>query len=186
MFLGIPLDLRIIENIRVVVNTFRKFRHWVSDDPYLVWSIVFALFPEDILVPRDVVFAEYALFGGAKVSWTTPCYILGANFAEQMPEDEDPMPLDGNPHPLPGHVLPEEHNFVLRPYPAIGWNNLPPIPPPAHDHVENDNWGNAIWGEEDNVQLAEDIPLVQDQESMVIDQLVFSESEVQMDVPEFV
>uniref|UniRef100_A0A453BMS0 Uncharacterized protein n=1 Tax=Aegilops tauschii subsp. strangulata TaxID=200361 RepID=A0A453BMS0_AEGTS len=48
MFLGIPLGLRTTENIRAAVNTFGKFQHWVSDDPYLVLSIVFASFPEDI------------------------------------------------------------------------------------------------------------------------------------------
>lgn len=68
MFLGIPLDLRTTENICAIVSTFRKFQDWVSDDPYLVRSIVFASFPEDILVPRDVVFTDYAPYGGAKVS----------------------------------------------------------------------------------------------------------------------
>uniref|UniRef100_A0A453RVW3 RRM domain-containing protein n=1 Tax=Aegilops tauschii subsp. strangulata TaxID=200361 RepID=A0A453RVW3_AEGTS len=48
MFLGIPLDLGNTENIRAAVNTFGKFQHWVEDDPYMVRSIVFASFPEDI------------------------------------------------------------------------------------------------------------------------------------------
>ena len=66
MFLGIPLDLRTTENIRVSVNTFGKFQHWVEDDPYLARSIVFSSFPEDILVPRDVVFTDYATYGGKR------------------------------------------------------------------------------------------------------------------------
>ncbi|XBI55160.1 hypothetical protein VPH35_037037 [Triticum aestivum] len=101
-----------------------------------------------------------------------------------MPEDEDPMPLDGNPHPLPGHDLPIEHNFVLPPYPAIGWNDLPPIPPPADDHVADDNWGNAVWGDEDNEHHANEQQPVQDQESMVIDQPALSDSDAHLDVPE--
>ena len=99
MMLGIPLDLRNTDNIRAAVNTFGKFHHWNSEDPYLVRSLVFASFPEDILVPRDVIFNDYATWGGARVSWTAPIYILGANFAEQMPQDEDWMPINGNPHP---------------------------------------------------------------------------------------
>jgi hypothetical protein len=133
-----------------------------------------------------VVFMDYATYGGAKVSWTAPCYILGANFADQMPEDEDPMPLDGNPHPLPGELVPDVHNFVLPPYPALGWNDLPPIPPPVPDHVDHDNWGHDHWGDvaEQHVeQKDENNQPVQDQESMVIDQPIFLDSEVQMNAP---
>ena len=60
MFLGIPLDLRNEDSIRAAVNTFGEFHHWISEDPYLMRTLVFASFPEDILVPRDVVFMDYA------------------------------------------------------------------------------------------------------------------------------
>ncbi|XBI89508.1 hypothetical protein VPH35_027303 [Triticum aestivum] len=174
MFLGVPLDLRNTENLRAAVNTFGQFHHWISDDPYLVRSIVFASFPEDILVPRDVVFSDYAAWGGAKVSWTAPCYILGANFAEQMPQDEDPMPIDSNPHPLPGHLIHEDNLFALPPYPALGWNDVPPPPPP----MDNNQGGG--WGWHANEQDAQEVPvqveLAPDQESMVINQQDFSGS----------
>ena len=159
MFLGIPLDLRNTECIRAAVNTFGKFHHWVSEDPYLVRSLVFASFPEDILVPRDVVFMDFAPYGGARVSWTAPLYILGANFAEQMPQDEDWMPINGNPHPVPGVPFPEMPPFNLPAFPALGWNAVPPAP--VVNEIADDNWGN--W--DDNV--APDP--VQDQESMVVD-----------------
>ena len=135
MFLGIPLDLRNTGCIRAAVNTFVKFHHLISDDPYLVRSLVFASFPEDVLVPRDVVFMDYAAWGGARVSWTAPPYILGANFAEQMPQDEDSMPINGNPHPVPGVSFSELSPFILPPYPALGWNDIPHPPP---DLVVND------------------------------------------------
>ncbi|KAE8792052.1 hypothetical protein D1007_33476 [Hordeum vulgare] len=45
MLLGVPLDFRNTEDLRAAVNTFGEFHHWVSDDPYLVRSIVFAAFP---------------------------------------------------------------------------------------------------------------------------------------------
>ena len=55
MFLGIPLDLRNTRNIRAAVNTLGTFQHWVSDDPYIVRTIVFASFPEDVFVFGDIV-----------------------------------------------------------------------------------------------------------------------------------
>ena len=110
MFLGVPLDFRNTNDLRAAVNTFGEFHHWVSDDPYLVCSIVFASFPDDNLVPRSVTFSEYAAWGGARVSWSAPLFILGAGFAEQMPNDEDQTPLKGNPHPLPGQL--EQDNLL--------------------------------------------------------------------------
>uniref|UniRef100_A0A453I339 Uncharacterized protein n=1 Tax=Aegilops tauschii subsp. strangulata TaxID=200361 RepID=A0A453I339_AEGTS len=47
-FLGVPLDLRNTNGLRAAVNTFGKFHHWISDDPYLVRSLVFASFFEDV------------------------------------------------------------------------------------------------------------------------------------------
>ena len=165
MMLGIPLDLRNTDNIRAAVNTFGKFRHWNSQDPYLVRTLVFASFPEDALVPRDVVFNDYAAWDGARVSWTAPIYILGANFAEQMPHDEDWMPINGNPHPLPGVPFPELPPFILPPYPAMGWNDVPP-PPPEHPDMGDNNWGNAAWGEDE--EIAQDNVEVE-QQSIVLD-----------------
>lgn len=54
------------------------------------------------------------------MSWTVPLYILGANFVEQMSQDEDRVPMNGNPHPLPRVPFPE-----MPPYPAMGWNDVP-------------------------------------------------------------
>ena len=119
----------LLKNLRAAVNTFGTFHHWISDDPYVVRSLVFASFLEDVLVPRDVVFMDYAACGGARVSWTDPLYILGANFAEQMSQDEDWMPINGNPHPVPGVPFPDMPPFILPPYPALGWNDVPPPPP---------------------------------------------------------
>lgn len=87
MFLGIPLDLRNTQNIRAAVNTFGNFQHWVSDDPYLVRTIVFASFPEDILVPRDVVFSDYAAWGGLRSRGRPLCTFwvrIGLNRCHRM------------------------------------------------------------------------------------------------------
>lgn len=111
------------------MGTFGKFHSWDSEDPYLVRTLVEASFPDTPLVPRDVVFGDYAEWGGAQVSWTAVYYVLGADFADQMPNDEGPMPLDGNPHPLPGNLLQDNLMFVLPPYPMLGWNDAPIAPP---------------------------------------------------------
>ena len=129
----------------------------------MVRSLVFASFPEDALVPHDVVLNDYAAWG-ARLSWTAPIYILGANFAEQMPHDEDWMPINGNPHPLPGVPFPDLPQFILPNYPALGWNEVPP-PPPEQPDMGDNNWGNAVWGEDEQVQ--NDVQV--EQESMVLD-----------------
>ncbi|KAE8795388.1 hypothetical protein D1007_29730 [Hordeum vulgare] len=139
MLLGVPLDFRNTEDLRAAVNTF------------------------------GINFSEYAAWGGAKVSWFAPVYILGAAAAEILPNDEDPMPLNDNPHPLPGHLVHDNLQFALPPYPALGWNA-----PPAAD--DDGGWGQppAIadgggW-EPEAAPAAPTSDPVQDQESMVIDQ----------------
>ncbi|KAE8799125.1 hypothetical protein D1007_25508 [Hordeum vulgare] len=191
MLLGVPLDFRNTKDLRAAVNTFGEFHHWVSDDPYLVRSIVFAAFPDDRLVPRSINFSEYAAWGGAKVSWSAPVYILGAATAEILPNDEDPMPLNGNPHPLPGHLVHDNLQFALPPYPALGWNAVPLAPEdpgPAAGAADDGGWGqppaaadDGGWGQPPAAtagggwepEAAPEAPVadpVQDQESMVIDQ----------------
>ena len=96
MFIGIPLYYRTTEFILQAIGTFGKFISWDSEDPHFVRTLVEASFPNMPLVPGDVVFGDYAEWGGAQVSWTAAWYVLGVDFANQMPNDEDPMPLDGN------------------------------------------------------------------------------------------
>ncbi|KAE8769528.1 hypothetical protein D1007_58877 [Hordeum vulgare] len=186
MILGVPLDFRNTEDLRAAVNTFGEFHHWVNDDPYLVRSIVFAAFPDDRLVPRSINFSEYAAWGGAKVSWSAPVYILGAAAAEMLPNDEDPMPLNGNPHPLPGHLIHDNLQFALPPYHALGWNAVPLAPGnpgPAAGAADDGGWGQppaAVDGggwEPEAAPEARAADPVQDQESMVIDQLSPSSSD---------
>ncbi|KAI4994154.1 hypothetical protein ZWY2020_029202 [Hordeum vulgare] len=177
MILGVPLDVRNTEDLRAAVNTFEEFHHWVSDDPYLVRSIVFASFPDDRLVPRSINFSEYASWGGAKVSWSAPVYILGAAAAEILPNDEDPMPLNGNPHPLPGHLVHENLQFPLPPYPALRWNAVPLAPEdPMVPAADAGGWGEPPAAADEGgwePKAAPEAPAadrVQDHESMVIDQ----------------
>ncbi|KAI5007926.1 hypothetical protein ZWY2020_008974 [Hordeum vulgare] len=182
MLLGVSLDFRNIEDLRAAVNTFGEFHHWVSDDPYLVRSIVFASFPDDQLVPRSISFSEYAAWGGGvKVSWSAPVYILGAAPAELPPNNEDPMPLNGNPHPLAGQLV----NDNLPPYPALRWNAVPPPPeePVAPAAADDGGWGQPLtaadgggWEPEEAPEAPPPDP-AQDQESMVIDQPSLSSSD---------
>jgi hypothetical protein len=55
---------------------------------------VFSSYQSAALLPRDVVISRYANLGAARGSWTAPCHILDADFADVMPPDEDPMPFD--------------------------------------------------------------------------------------------
>jgi hypothetical protein len=125
MLLGVPLDYRNDFDISNAIGTFGKFHDWHRDDPLLAHTLVHASFPSPQLVPRHIVFVDYAPFGGVRHGWMACCFILSANFADIMHADEDPMPLDGNPHPLPGNLLIDHHNLVLPQYPELGWNEVP-------------------------------------------------------------
>jgi hypothetical protein len=133
MLLGVPLDYRNDFDVSNAIGTFGKFHDWHRDDPLLAQTLVHASFPSPQLVPRDIVFGDYAQFGGARRSWTACCFILSADFADIVPADEDPMPLDGNPHPLPGNLFIDHHNFVMPQYPEIGWNDIPQDPVPEEE-----------------------------------------------------
>nr|XP_020149932.1 uncharacterized protein LOC109735140 [Aegilops tauschii subsp. strangulata] len=70
--------------------------------------------------------------------------------------------------------------FILPPYPALGWNDVPPPPPePAHNDVHDGNWGH--W-DEPAVEPAYE-PAVQDQESMVFNHSAQPSSDMQQQVP---
>ena len=58
------------------------------------------------------------------------------------------MPLDGNPDPLPGNLIQDNLSFVLPPYPMLGWNDAPVVPPPPPVNDEVPGWGNAMWGDD--------------------------------------
>ncbi|KAI5012376.1 hypothetical protein ZWY2020_024510 [Hordeum vulgare] len=115
-----------------------------------------------------------------QVSWSAPIYILGAAPVEVLPNDEDPMPLNGNPHPLPRHLVNDNLQFALPPYPALGWNAVPLAPEdpvvPAAAADDDGGWGQLPaaadgggWEPEAALE-APAVDPVQDQESMVIDQ----------------
>jgi hypothetical protein len=56
-------------------------------------TLIQASFDSPALLSRDIVFENYSNIGGIKETWTALVYILGENFAEQLPADEDLMPL---------------------------------------------------------------------------------------------
>jgi hypothetical protein len=128
--------------------------------------MVFVSFNSTAQVPRDIVFGNYGNLGAVKESWTAPCYILTADFADIVPPDEDQMPLDGNPHPLPGNMFMDNNNFVMPQFPEIGWN----IPEPQlqqHQqhhpprHVE-EAW-QPVQHEEPVIQLD---PLIEEEDAV--------------------
>jgi hypothetical protein len=158
MFLGIPLEYRNDQDIANAVSTFGRFHHWHHIDGALDRTLVYASFPSPALIPRDIVFGQYSNLGAVKESWTAPCYILSADFAEVLPADEDPMPLDGNPHPLPGQMLHNLGNFVLPAYPELGWNDDPFM---QHEgQPEEDIQENEILDHDDPIELQDSDSIV--------------------------
>ena len=125
MLLGVPLDYRRSQYLANVISTFGRFHHWHQDDPMMVRSLVYVSFPAPTMVPRSVTYREFADFGGVRISWSAPVYILSTDFADILPADEDPMPFNGNPHPLPGNMQFNNHNWVLPEFPELGWNDVP-------------------------------------------------------------
>ncbi|KAM0914851.1 hypothetical protein ACQ4PT_011229 [Festuca glaucescens] len=134
MFLAIPLDFRNEYDISNAIGAFGRFHHWHQDENMIERTLVYASFPSPALVPRDVVFGDYATIGGVRETWTAICYILTADFADMLPHDEDQMPVDGNPHPLPGQLHPGNFDWVMPQFPEIGWNNVPLQQQPANVH----------------------------------------------------
>jgi hypothetical protein len=122
-------------------------------------------------VPRDFVFGKFASVGGVKETWIAPLYILTANFADDLPADEDQMPPDGNPHPLPGDLLPNHHNFVGPQYPEIGWDALPEPDVPVNQQHDDNIEDNMNMEEVENVQ-----------ESMILNPSDASGSSVNMEI----
>ena len=142
----------------------------------LVRNLAYVSFPAPSLVPRDVVYREYTNFGGARISWTAPVYIMSTDFANVLPADEDPMPLDGNPHPMPGENPPPQPFWAMPPYPALGWNAVPPGHDQGHHEAANawaQNMNNNVgWGPwEEPAQQPEPAPvqdpIAQDQNSII-------------------
>jgi hypothetical protein len=94
---------------------------------------------------------------------------LTADFAEEIPADEDQMPPDGNPHPLPGHILQNLNMFVMPQYPEIGWDAVqqPELPLQHDDPLQDDQ----IMGEQVDLQ-----------ESMILNPSQNSESSVNLQI----
>ncbi|KAM0884997.1 hypothetical protein ACQ4PT_030635 [Festuca glaucescens] len=156
MFLGTPPDYRNDFDISSAVSTFGKFHYWNRDDPIKERILVYASFNSPALVPRDVVFGKFSSVGGVKETWTAPVFILSAEFAEQLPADEDPMPPDGNPHPMLGHLQPNMNIFVVPQFPEIGWDVVQEQPAaPVEEPMQ------------DNMNVMDDLGM-ENQQSMVL------------------
>jgi hypothetical protein len=164
MILGTPPDYRNDFDISSAVATFGKFHHWNRDDPIKERILVYASFVSPALVPRDVVFGKFSTVGGVRESWTAPVFILSADFAEQLPADEDPMPPDGNPHPMPGNLQPNLNLFVQPQFPEIGWDAVQDQPEEPIDEP----------------MQANENQMVDNQQSMVLDLSDNSSSSVNM------
>jgi hypothetical protein len=63
MILVVPLDFRNDYDTAGAVAPFAKFHHWHQDDEVLERTLVYVTFTSPALVPRDIVFGNYANLG---------------------------------------------------------------------------------------------------------------------------
>ena len=81
MMLGVPLDYRNDFDLAGAVSTFGKFLHWHHEDTMEARVMFYAAFPSPQLVPRDVVFGDYAHLGGVRQLWMAHVYVLTVELA---------------------------------------------------------------------------------------------------------
>jgi hypothetical protein len=176
MVLGIPFDYRNDYDISNAVAAFGKFHHWHQDDVFKERTMIFITFDSSASVPRDIVFGNYANIGDLKETWTAPCYVMGAEFADALPADEDQMPPDGNPHPLPGNLVAPNNMVVLPPFPQLGWNNAP-----LHgEQVQHDQPGDEAQMQQEVVPQEQPVEQVVD-DSIVVDLSVAEGADADME-----
>src|SRR3954470_5923552 len=60
MIIGVPLDYRNTCCLSEMIGTFGQFISWEHTYRRLVRTLIRASFPENAMVPRDVVFREFA------------------------------------------------------------------------------------------------------------------------------
>jgi hypothetical protein len=104
MFLAFPLDYQTVNFIRAAVAPFGRLIQWFegpNKSRVLIRCLV--LTPERI--PTSVIVSQGTMLGGNGRSWSVPVFILGGNFPDAFPGDEDPVPANGIPHPVHGNVL---------------------------------------------------------------------------------
>lgn len=109
MFLAFPLDYQLPEFIRAAVASFGRMLHW-HQGPNKSRTLVQCLLISPERVPRSLVISQGTTLGGNGRSWSVPTYILGGQFPDGFPGDEDPIPGDGNPHPVHGDPIPGNPN----------------------------------------------------------------------------
>ncbi|CAN6173140.1 unnamed protein product [Urochloa humidicola] len=104
MVLAFPLDYQNMDFFKAAVAPFGRLITWY-ESPNKSKTILDCLVLSPDRIPRSVVVSQGSLLGGNGRSWTAPVYIIGGQFPDVFPGDEDPVPLDGIPHPPPhGHI----------------------------------------------------------------------------------
>ncbi|RLN03558.1 hypothetical protein C2845_PM13G06880 [Panicum miliaceum] len=103
MFLAFPLDYQTVDFIRAAVAPFGRLIQWF-EGPNKSRVLTRCLVLTPARVPRSVIVSQGTMLGGNGRSWSVQVFILGGNFPDGFPGDEDPVPANGNPHPVHGEV----------------------------------------------------------------------------------
>lgn len=104
MILCFPLDYHNMEFFKAAVAPFGRLISW-HEGPNKTKSLLDCLVLTPERIPRSVVVSRGSQLGGNGESWSAPIYIIGGQFLDDFPGEENPVPADGNPHPLHDHVL---------------------------------------------------------------------------------
>ncbi|CAN6196796.1 unnamed protein product [Urochloa humidicola] len=103
MVLAFPLDYQTMDFFKAAVAPFGRLITWY-ESPNKSKTILDCLVLSPHRIPRSMVVSQGSLLGGNGRSWTAPVYIIGGQFPDGFPADEDPVPVDGNPHPAHGFI----------------------------------------------------------------------------------
>ncbi|CAN6248342.1 unnamed protein product [Urochloa humidicola] len=103
MVLAFPLDYQNMDFFRAAVAPFGRLITWY-EGPNKSKTFLDCLVLSPDRIPRSMVVSQGATIGGNGRSWSASVFIIGGQFPDVFPADEDPVPVDGNPHPGHGFV----------------------------------------------------------------------------------
>ncbi|CAL5065434.1 unnamed protein product [Urochloa decumbens] len=191
LVLAFPLDYQTMEFFKAAVAPFGRLITWYEGtNKSKTFLDCLVLTPDRI--PHSFVVSQGTVLGGNGRSLTAPVYIIGGQFPDVFPANEDPVPVDGNPHPAHGHIahanpdidqnwmhdLAGAANVVLQDF-GVNQNQMQEamedLAPPM-DNAEGNNEGWPEWhNEADNGIGAEQEPTmlhhpVQPQDTISFDQ----------------
>jgi len=112
MVLCFPLDYQTMEFFKAAVAPFGRLLVWQEGaNKTKTFLDCLVISPERI--PHSFVVSQGSVLGGNGHSWTAMVYLIGGQFPNVFPPDEDPVPQNGVPHPAHGNVAHANPNVPM-------------------------------------------------------------------------